>query len=450
MVWQDDLMPSLFGTDGIRGVANRDLTPDLALAIGRAAGLALAPAGGEIVIGRDTRVSGTMLQGALIAGLCSAGVDVRLCGIIPTPGVAWLTIDERARAGAVISASHNPVSDNGIKFFSDEGYKIAPEVEEQIEKLMAEAPSELPTGIEVGRSMPLDRAHERYCDHLISTLRGGLSGLRVVLDCAYGAAWKVGPHVFAEAGADLITINAEPDGGRINVECGSTSLDALAERVVAEKAQLGLGLDGDADRVLAVDERGEPVDGDRMLGLAALRLVEASALENDVVVGTVMSNLGFVRALEARGIEFIAAPVGDRYVVEAMGESGAILGGEQSGHIVFGEHSTTGDGLLTGLHIAQIVAQSGEPLSRLARFYEPFPQVLINVEVASKQRLDSEEAIWDEVAQVEAGLGNDGRVLIRPSGTESLVRIMVEARDPAAARGAAERLAELVGMRLGA
>ncbi len=443
-------MPSLFGTDGIRGVANRDLTPDLALAIGRAAGLSLAPGGGEVVIGRDTRVSGPMLQGALIAGLCSAGVDVRLCGIIPTPGVAWLTIDERARAGAVISASHNPVPDNGIKFFSDEGYKIAPEVEEQIEKLMAEAPSELPTGIDVGRSMPLDRAHERYCDHLISTLRGGLSGLRVVLDCAYGAAWKVGPHVFVEAGADLITINAEPDGARINVECGSTSLDALAERVVAVKAQLGLALDGDADRVLAVDERGDPVDGDRMLGLAALRLAEASALENDVVVGTVMSNLGFVRAVEARGIEFIAAPVGDRYVVEAMGESGAILGGEQSGHIVFGEHSTTGDGLLTGLQIAQIVAQSGEPLSTLTRFYEPFPQVLINVEVASKQRLDSEEAIWDEVAQVEAGLGDDGRVLIRPSGTESLVRIMVEARDPADAQRAAERLAEVVGMRLGA
>jgi phosphoglucosamine mutase len=443
-------MPSLFGTDGIRGVANRDLTPDLALAIGRAAGQALAPTGGAVVIGRDTRVSGPMLQGALIAGLCSAGVDLWLCGIIPTPGVAWLTIEERARAGAVISASHNPVQDNGIKFFSDEGYKITPEVEEQIEKLMTESPAELPSGIEIGRSMPLERAHERYCDHLMSTLRGDLAGLRVVLDCAHGAGWKVGPHVFEEAGADLTTMNAEPDGGRINVDCGSTSLGALSERVVAEGAQLGFALDGDADRVLAVDERGEPVDGDRMLGLAALRLAGESLLENDIVVGTVMSNLGFVRALEAQGIEFIAAPVGDRYVVEAMGESGAILGGEQSGHVIFGEHATTGDGLLTSLQIAQIVAHSGEPLSRLAGFFEPFPQVLINVEVASKQRLDSEEAIWDEVAQVETGLGEDGRVLLRPSGTESLVRVMVEARDPATAKTSAERLAEVVRARLGA
>jgi phosphoglucosamine mutase len=443
-------MPSLFGTDGIRGVANRDLTPDLALAIGRAAGHALAPTGGAVVIGRDTRVSGPMLQGALIAGLCSAGVDLWLCGIIPTPGVAWLTIEERARAGAVISASHNPVQDNGIKFFSDEGYKITPEVEEQIEKLMTESPAELPSGTEIGRSMPLERAHERYCDHLMSTLRGDLAGLRVVLDCAHGAGWKVGPHVFEEAGADLTTMNAEPDGARINVDCGSTSLGALSERVVAEGAQLGFALDGDADRVLAVDERGEPVDGDRMLGLAALRMAGESLLENDVVVGTVMSNLGFVRALEAQGIEFIAAPVGDRFVVEAMGESGAILGGEQSGHVIFGEHATTGDGLLTSLQIAQIVAHSGEPLSRLAGFYEPFPQVLINVEVASKQRLDSEEAIWDEVAQVEKGLGEDGRVLIRPSGTESLVRVMVEARDPGTARASAERLAEVVRTRLGA
>ena len=443
-------MPSLFGTDGIRGIANRELTPDLALAIGRAAGQALAPTGGAVVIGRDTRVSGPMLQGALIAGLCSAGVDLWLCGIIPTPGVAWLTIEERARAGAVISASHNPVQYNGIKFFSDEGYKIAPEVEEQIEKLMTESPAELPTGIDIGLSMPLERAHERYCDHLMSTLRGDLAGLRIVLDCAHGAGWKVGPHVFEEAGAALTTMNAEPDGGRINVDCGSTSLGALSERVVAEGAQLGFALDGDADRVLAVDERGEPVDGDRMLGLAALRLAGESSLENDVVVGTVMSNLGLVRALEAYGIEFIAAPVGDRYVVEAMGESGAILGGEQSGHVIFGEHATTGDGLLTGLQIAQIVAQSGEPLSSLAGFYDPFPQVLINVEVASKQRLDSEEAIWDEVAQVETGLGEEGRVLIRPSGTESLVRVMVEARDPATARAAAERLAEVVRARLGA
>lgn len=450
MVCQYEAMPSLFGTDGIRGVANRDLTPDLALAIGRAAGQALAPTGGAIVIGRDTRVSGPMLQSALIAGLCSAGVDVWLCGIIPTPGVAWLTIEERARGGAVISASHNPVPDNGIKFFSDEGYKIAPEVEEQIEKLMTESPAELPSGIEIGRSMPLERAHERYCDHLMSTLRGDLAGLRVVLDCAHGAGWKVAPHVFEEAGADLTTMNAEPDGGRINVDCGSTSLDALAERVVAEGAQLGFALDGDADRVLAVDERGEPVDGDRMLGLAALRMAGESRLENNIVVGTVMSNLGFVRALEAGGIEFIAAPVGDRFVVEAMGESGAILGGEQSGHVIFAEHATTGDGLLTSLQIAQIVAQSGEPLSRLAGFYEPFPQVLINVEVASKQRLDSEESIWDRVAEVESGLGEDGRVLLRPSGTESLVRVMVEARDAAVAREAAERLAEVVRARLGA
>ncbi len=436
-------MPKLFGTDGIRGVANRDLTPDLALALGRAAGLVLAPGGKEVVIGRDTRLSGPMLEGALVAGLCSAGVSVRTAGVIPTPGVAFLTIDERARAGAVISASHNPVPDNGIKFFSDMGFKIPADAEDEIESMMANPP-ELPKGTEVGRSEPLQNPGDRYVDHLLGALEHSLSGVRVVLDCAFGAAWHVGPRAFREAGAQVIAMNAEADGTRINVDCGSTNLAALAQRVRQEGADLGIAFDGDADRALAVDETGAEVDGDRIIAMTAIRMHETGSLPKNLVVSTVMANLGFRRALAERGIEVVTAQVGDKYVVEAMQERGAALGGEQSGHVIFGEHSTTGDGVLVGLKVAEMVRTSDRPLSEMADVFETYPQVLINVAVANKHLLDDARDLWDKVTEVESSLGAEGRVLLRASGTEPLVRVMVEASEQKVATASAEALAEVV------
>jgi phosphoglucosamine mutase len=437
-------MPALFGTDGVRGVANRDLTPDFALALGRAAGLVLASGGGDVIVGRDTRPSGPMLEGALVAGLSSAGARALLAGVIPTPGVAFLTLDEQALAGAVISASHNPVEDNGIKFFSQEGMKIPAEVEEQIEAAIASPPSELPTGTGIGWVEPLSHAVERYLEHLLSCAQAELQGLTVVLDCAFGAAWSVGPRAFERAGAEVIAINDRPDGARINVDCGSTALGGLAERVAAVGADIGLGFDGDADRVLAVDEKGNTIDGDQILGLTALALAEAGGLVNNVVVATVMSNLGLRRALEARGIEVVLAPVGDKFVAEAMAETGAVLGGEQSGHVIFGQHATTGDGVLTGLQLAGAVAGAGVPLSGLAHFFEPFPQVLVNVPVPDTGALDRSEPLWEEINAADASLGEDGRVLVRASGTEPVIRVMVEAASPEAAQQTAQRLADAV------
>ncbi|MFN2586981.1 MAG: phosphoglucosamine mutase [Actinomycetota bacterium] len=443
-------MTRLFGTDGVRGVANRDLTPDLALALGRAAGTVLAPGRGRVVVGRDTRLSGPMLQGALTAGLCSAGADVLDAGILPTPGVAWLTRAENAAAGAVVSASHNPVADNGIKFFSAVGSKISGDEEAAIEALVASPPADLPDGEAVGRPAGVADAQGRYVEHLAGAVDGSLAGLRVVLDCAYGAAWKVGPEAFARAGAEVAAIHAEPDGARINVDCGSTSLDDLAKTVVAEGAALGLGFDGDADRALAVDETGSVVDGDRIIALAALRLHETGRLPGGIVVTTVMANLGLRRALEGAGIHVVTVPVGDRHVAEAMAEHDAVLGGEQSGHVIFAEHATTGDGVLTGLKLAAIVAGASRPLSQLAAVFEPYPQVLLNVSIGDRRRLDSADALWDRVRIAEEELGETGRVLLRASGTEPVVRVMVEAADPATAKRVAGELARAVEAELGA
>ena len=440
-------MPRLFGTDGVRGVANKDLTPDLALSLGRAAGHALAR-GRHVVVGRDTRLSGPMIEAALVAGLCSAGADPLLAGVLPSPAIAFLTLDSNAAAGAVVSASHNPVEDNGIKFFSAEGAKLAVDVEDRIEDLMANPP-ELPAGTGVGRPQPLADAAERYERHLLDSLPHRLEGIKVVLDCAFGAAVGIGPRIFEHAGAEVVAINDEPDGARINVDCGSTNMDGLAARVLKEGAALGVAFDGDADRALAVDERGNPIDGDRILALLGIALHAEDLLENDVVVATVMSNLGFERALEARGIDVITAPVGDKFVVEAMVESRAVLGGEQSGHIVIGDR-TTGDGILTGLHVAAAVAFSGSPLSELAHVYEPFPQVLINVRVADKDALEAAAPLWEEIRRTEEELGEAGRVLIRPSGTEPVVRVMVEHADAETANATAKRLAQAVEDHLGA
>ncbi|HWL65363.1 MAG TPA: phosphoglucosamine mutase, partial [Actinomycetota bacterium] len=301
-----------------------------------------------------------------------------------------------------------------------------------------------PIAGDVGEVVDLDDGADRYVAHLIRTVPEALNGLRVVLDCAYGAAWRLGPRAFKEAGADVIALHAEPDGSRINVDCGSTNLTELAVAVVKEGADLGLAFDGDADRVLAVDERGEEVDGDRIMGMMALHLHATGHLKNDRVVATVMTNLGFRRALEDNGIEIVSAPVGDKFVAQAMVEHGAVLGGEQSGHIIFSEYSTTGDGILTGLQLAQILRTSADPMSKLAHFYEPFPQVLINVRVASKDGLEAAEEIWAAVAAAEEGLGDDGRVLVRASGTEPLVRVMVEATDEALAQRTATELSGVV------
>lgn len=439
-------MAKLFGTDGIRGVANRDLTPDLLLAVGRAAG-GLCDRG-QVVVGRDTRVSGGMLESALVAGLCSAGCEVRTAGIIPTPAVAFLTIEQKAQLGGVISASHNPVPDNGIKFFSSSGYKIAPDVEDAIEEALSSAPAELPTGTDVGVVTDLPGAADDYIEHLLRSVHEPLSGLRVVLDCAFGAAYELGPRAFKEMGATVVALNTEPDGSRINVDCGSTDLRHLSEEVGAHGADIGFAFDGDADRVLAVDEEGREVDGDRILALAALRLQANGKLAHNLVVATVMANLGFRRALAERGIEVLVAPVGDRYVVEKMVETGAVLGGEQSGHVVFGEHSTTGDGILTALQVAAAIRSSDSKLSQLAHVFEPFPQVLVNVPVRSRDALEGAEAVWERVRAAEAALGDDGRILLRASGTEQLIRVMVEAEDPGIAERTARDLAEVVDREL--
>ncbi|MDQ3981350.1 MAG: phosphoglucosamine mutase [Actinomycetota bacterium] len=437
-------MTRLFGTDGVRGVANRDLTPDLALALGRAAGLVLAPHGGRVVVGRDTRLSGPMLEGALTAGLCSAGAQVLSAGIIPTPGVAWLTREDGAAAGAVISASHNPVPDNGIKFFSGVGSKISGDEEVAIEGLLAETPGDLPAGEEIGGVTVVEDAAERYVEHLAGSIAGSVGGLRIVLDCAFGAAYEVGPRAFRRAGAEVVALHDAPDGARINVDSGSTSLDTLAKTVVAEGAAFGLGFDGDADRVLAVDETGGVVDGDRIIALAALHLKERGELDGGIVVTTVMANLGFRRALEAAGIRVVTVPVGDRYVAEAMTEHGAVVGGEQSGHVIFAKHATTGDGVLTGLKLAEIVAAADRPLSELGAVFEPYPQVLVNVRIENKSALEDAEDVWAKVKESEAELGEGGRVLLRASGTEPLVRVMVEARDRSEAERIAQELAAVV------
>ena len=437
-------MAKLFGTDGVRGVANRELTPDLALALGRAAGQVLLGETREAFVGRDTRLSGPMLQSALVAGLCSAGAHVKLLGIVPTPAVALLTLRSGAPVGAMISASHNPVPDNGIKFFADTGTKIAGDIEAAIEARLTEPASDLPTGSGVGGAMMYEEGVERYVEHLVQSIHGRLSGLKIVLDCAFGSAWSIAPRVFKEAGAEVVGINAECDGTRINVDCGSTALDGLSRRVVEEGAHLGLGFDGDADRVLAVDENGGIVDGDRIIAIAALHMHAEERLSNNLVVGTVMANLGFKRHLADHGIDVMEVPVGDKYVVQAMLEHGASLGGEQSGHIIFGEHGSTGDGILAGLQLAKIVLTRDEPLSRLAGAYETVPQVLINVPVARREGLDEATGLWDDVRSAEASLGEDGRVLLRPSGTEPLVRVMVEAVNADEAERWAQSLAQSV------
>ena len=454
-------MGRIFGTDGVRGVANGDLTAELALDLSVAAAHVLAEAGAfrhadghrpRAVVGRDTRISGQFLEAAVVAGLASAGVDVLLLGVLPTPGVAYLTASLDADLGVMISASHNPMPDNGIKFLARGGVKLDDAIEVAIEERLCE-PWDRPTGAAVGRVEPYTAAVDDYARHLVSTLDGPLTRpdgrpIKVVLDCAHGAASRVGPLALTDAGAQVVAINDRPDGLNINHECGSTHLDTVQAAVRQHGADVGFALDGDADRCLAVDHTGTIVDGDQLLAVLALAMRDAGTLVNDTVVATVMSNLGFVNAMKANGIGVRQTKVGDRYVLEAMNAVGYTLGGEQSGHVIMRHHATTGDGILTALHVLARMAKTGRDLADLASVMTRLPQVLVNVPGVDKSRTDEDALVAAAVAEAEAELGDTGRILLRPSGTEPLVRVMVEAGTAEQARVVAERLAKVVRTRL--
>lgn len=425
-------MGKLFGTDGIRGVANRDITAELASRVGRAgAGILSGEAKGcKLVIGRDTRISGDMLEAGLVAGILSAGVDVLNVGIMPTPAVAYLTRRLGAQGGVVISASHNPVEDNGIKFFGPSGYKLSDDEENEIENCMERGPGlNCPVGSKLGRVYQVENAGELYVDFIKETVNTRLDGLKVVVDCANGAAYSVSPRALQELGAEVVAINNIPDGVNINDLCGSTHPESLQEAVVNYGAHLGLAHDGDADRVLAVTAEGELIDGDQIMVICARHLKNRGILTNNTVVVTVMSNLGLHLALRESGINVRETKVGDRYVLEECLLSGATFGGEQSGHILFLDHNSTGDGLLTGLHLLSIVKETGISLGELAGQMEKLPQILKNVRVQDKDKVMQSPLLADVIKMRERSLAGQGRILVRPSGTEPLVRVMVEGRD---------------------
>jgi len=446
-------MGKLFGTDGVRGLANADLTPELALALGRAAVGVLRADAAEpptVVVGRDSRASGLLLESALVAGILSAGGDALVAGVVPTPAVAFLTHHYGASAGAVISASHNPMPDNGIKFFGPEGFKLPDTVEDRIETAlgMADQGAPRPVGAGVGVLRPAGDAVEAYLAHLLDGV-DHLGGLEVVVDCANGAAAAVAPAAYRRAGARVTAVAADPDGHNINDGVGSTHPEHLQAVVARMGAAVGLAHDGDADRLLAVDERGQLVDGDVILAIAALDERERGGLPTGTVVTTVMTNLGFRLAMAEHGIEVLQTAVGDRYVLEAMRAGGHTLGGEQSGHLIFLDRATTGDGLLTAVRLLGIMARTGRPLSELATVMRRLPQVLVNVRVADREGLAGAANVWRAVREEEARLADRGRVLVRPSGTEPLVRVMVEAETEGAAKSAADRLAAAVAAELG-
>ena len=439
-------MPRLFGTDGVRGIANSELTPELAFRLGEAAGTVLGATGrGRLVIGKDTRISGDMLEAALVAGICASGCDALLAGIVPTPAVALLVRELGADAGVVISASHNPAEYNGIKFFDRDGFKLQDAVEDELESMaMADTRSTRPIGASIGSTSVIADAVERYVAHAVATVPGRLDGLKVALDCGHGAAARTSEIALRALGADVVAVNCEWNGTDINQGSGSTHLAPLTELVLASHADLGIAHDGDADRTLAVDETGSVVDGDHIIAVCAAQLHAEGALAQDTVVGTVMTNMGFDVAMGALGITVVKAQVGDRYVLEEMRRTGSVLGGEQSGHVIFLSHTTTGDGLITALQLAHAVAATGQPLSELAGIVKPFPQVLINVRVSDAAAVMGAQSLLDAVKAEEASLDGHGRVLVRASGTEPLVRVMVEASEESAARDTAERLAKLV------
>ncbi|MEP6482645.1 MAG: phosphoglucosamine mutase [Rhodoglobus sp.] len=451
-------MPRLFGTDGVRGLANSDLTVELALGLAQAAAVVLGKgrvadgrrASGRrpiAVVARDPRVSGEFLSSAVTAGLASSGVDVFDAGVVPTPALAFLVGDFKADLGVMISASHNPAPDNGIKFFATGGTKLPDEVEDRIEAALT-APKLAPTGGDVGRIRRFADAEDRYVVHLLSSLPHRLDGVHVVIDCANGAAAGISPQVFSDAGARVTVIGAEPDGLNINDGVGSTYLDTLARAVVQHGADVGIAHDGDADRCLAVDALGNVVDGDQIMAILAVSMAERGVLTDRTLVATVMSNLGLRRAMADNDIRMIETAVGDRYVLEALGEHGLSLGGEQSGHVIMTKYATTGDGILTGLHLVSEMARTGKSLAELASVMTVYPQVLVNVRGVDHHSLASDDVIASAVTVAEAELGTTGRILLRPSGTEPMVRVMVEAEEHEVAVEIADGLAAIVRERL--
>lgn len=450
----ESLVRKYFGTDGVRGVANTELTCDLAYKLGRAGGFVLAQGDHrvKVVVGKDTRISGDMLEASLIAGLMSVGCDVITVGIIPTPAVAYLTRKYGADCGVVISASHNPVEYNGIKFFNKNGYKLDDEIELKIEEYIDDIDKIdcLPIGENVGRKLHEHCAQRDYVDYLKSIISTDFKGLKVVLDCANGASYKVAPIVFDELGASVISINSLPDGNNINYKCGSTHPEQLQRAVLEHNADLGLAYDGDADRLIAVNEKGQIVDGDHIMILSALNLKKNNKLAQDTLVVTVMSNIGLTIAAKENGINLSTTAVGDRYVLEDMVKNGYNLGGEQSGHMIFLDYNTTGDGVLSSLILANIILQEKKPLSEIASIMSQYPQVLVNATIKNENKNKYMEypEIKTEIERIESILNGNGRVLIRPSGTEPLVRVMLEGKEEGQIKELATNLANLIQEKL--
>lgn len=444
-------MGRLFGTDGVRGVANEELTPQLAMQLGQAGAYVLSRENQHkptIMVGCDTRISGDMLANALMAGACSVGANAVFVGVVPTPAVAYLTRKYKVDAGVVISASHNPVEFNGIKFFDGNGYKLPDSLEDEIEALIRSGMQgiKFPIGAGVGKIKYRTDAREEYINHAIQAVKVDLSGMKIVVDCAEGAAFYTSIEALKESGAEIVAIHTNPDGTNINANCGSTHMEELQARVVYEKANLGLAFDGDADRLLAVDENGKIVDGDQIMAIVGVHMKAQGKLKLDTIVATVMSNLGFFLMGEKNGIHIEQTKVGDRYVLERMREMGASLGGEQSGHIIFLDENTTGDGLLSALHLLQVVVETKKPLSELAKIMEVMPQALLNAKVPNHKKehyMDYPE-IADAIAALNKKFAGEGRVLIRPSGTEPLVRVMIEGKDQGMIEAEARKLAELI------
>ena len=449
-------MSRLFGTDGVRGVANSELTPELAFNLGKVGAFVLGKSAERpvVVIARDTRISGDMLEDAISAGILAMGGDVIKVGILPTPAVAYLVKRFKADAGVVISASHNPFEYNGIKFFNSEGFKLDDDIEDEIEDIITrniDVNNHI-TGARLGRCIASeDDAAALYAEHLEETIDLSLLGVKVVIDCAHGAAYVIAEKVLRQLGAEVIAIANEPDGLNINRDCGSTHPKMLQARVLSEKADLGLAFDGDADRLIAVDEKGELVDGDRLIYICTKMLKEEGQLPDCKVTATVMSNIGFYRAIESIGCTVDTTQVGDRYVLESMLRTGCAIGGEQSGHIIFLNHSTTGDGILSALQVLKAYKKAAKPLSEMAAEVTIYPQVLRNAVIRNenKKKYTSHPEIMAEIARLEAIMAGEGRVLIRPSGTEPLVRVMLEGRDKALITSLAEGLVELIQARLG-
>ena len=444
-------MARLFGTDGVRGVANDELTPMLAMQLGQAGAYVLTREHAHkptIMVGCDTRISGDMLANALMAGACSVGANAVYVGVIPTPAIAYLTRKYKVDAGVVISASHNPVEFNGIKFFDGNGYKLPDSLEDEIEALIRSDMKgiKFPTGSGVGKIKYRTDAREEYINHAVQKVPVDLNGMKIVVDCAEGASYYTSIEAFKELGAEVVAIHNNPDGTNINANCGSTHLQELMARVVYEKAALGLAFDGDADRLIAVDENGKMVDGDQIMAIVGNHMMEQGKLRDNTIVATVMSNLGFFLMGKEKGIHIEQTKVGDRYVLERMKEIGANLGGEQSGHIIFLDENTTGDGLLSALHLLQVLVDTGKPLSELASIMEVLPQALVNAKVPNHKKESYME--YPEVASAIAALtekfAGEGRVLIRPSGTEPLVRVMIEGKDQKMIQEEAQKLADLI------